>query len=69
MDNLDVPSGEDVQFYINGELLLRVQINKGKAKLDLRSESGDSIPVVSAYDVACIRYSDNVLVKGIFYTD
>ena len=69
MDNLDVPRGEDVEFYINGELLLRIQIDKGKAKLDLRSENGDSIPVVSANDVAYIRYSDNVLVKGRFYAD
>jgi len=69
ISNFKVPDSEEVGLVINDEVIAKIKVKKGRAELDMRSENGNKVPSISLNDVVEIRYRNNVIVKGQFYTD
>jgi len=69
ISNFKVPDGDEVEIVIGDNLLSTLKIKKGSAKLDLKSEDGNTIPQISAGESAEIRHNNNVIVKGKFTID
>lgn len=64
-----VPDGQQVDIFINDQLIGKVAVKQGTGRYELLSENGDTVPEISPDDVAEIRYLDQVIVRGIFYLD
>jgi hypothetical protein len=67
IDKLNVPSGATVSAIVDGTIVCKLQVNRGR--LVLRSSRGDTVPAVGNGSVAEIRYNGEVVLQGTFRRD
>jgi len=66
---LELPDGETVELVVDGEVLLEIEVERGKAKTEFDTDSGRAVPVVSADQAVRIRHDGRTLLAGSFYLD
>lgn len=67
IENLALPTGEELDFRLNGETLAKVEVEKDKeAEFDYWSDEGVKFPVIKEGDELVIRYENTDVLKGVF---
>ena len=66
---LDLPDGERVELVVDGEVLLEIEVERGRAKVEFDTDSGRHVPEVSAGQTVQIRHGGETLLEGDFYLD
>lgn len=67
IENLSIPVGEELAFFINGASLACVTVKRNKeAEFDHWSDEDLSFPVIIEGDELLVKYQGNDVLKGIF---
>lgn len=66
---IDVPDGSRVSVVIDGASVCNVEVERGRARLDLSSEDGHAVPAVGNGDVVEIQFEGQALLRGTFRPD
>lgn len=67
LENLFLEPGEELEFWLDGELLSEVSVeNDHEAEFDHWSDEGVSFPVINGGEELVIRYQNTDVLKGIF---
>ena len=67
IEKLSIPVGDQLAFFINGELLAHVEVQRDKeAEFDHWGDDGVVFPVVKAGDTLVIQYQNTDVLKGTF---
>jgi len=65
-DSLDIPEGECVQVYVNGEKVCDAPRTRHTPDFELDSRQGGTLPVIRAGQVAVIAHRGKILLSGTF---
>lgn len=66
---LELPDGTEIEFVVADEILGRVALKGGRARLEFDSRRGQSVPPVVAGLQLEVRHAGKVLLAGQFYRD
>jgi len=66
---LKIPDGSMASIRLNDQAMFEVQIQRGRAKLDLASNEATEITDVQNGDVIKVYYNSDVLLEGTFKPD
>jgi hypothetical protein len=67
IDKLPLASGETVEFHINGLMLVKVKVSRGKeAEFDHWGDEGVDFPIIKGGEVLDVKYLGETVLKGVF---
>ena len=69
VSGLDLPDGSEVEFVVDEVVLGRVALERGRARLEFDSRSGDDVPPILAHQCIEVRHGATVLMAGQFRHD
>jgi uncharacterized protein (DUF58 family) len=69
VSGLGLPDGSDVEFVVEGIVLGRVALERGRARLEFDSRSGEDVPPIAADQRIEVHHGGTVLMVGQFRHD